>query len=72
MPQPSQKAASWNALTHALEAFTALRREPSVALGLDHGFIGKNALSDALYGDQVTLDVGHRKSQLTVNPPRSG
>ncbi len=36
-----------DALTHAIEAFTAIRREPSPTLGLEHVFVGKNALSDA-------------------------
>lgn len=36
-----------DALTHAIEAFTALRREATPSLGLDHVFVGKNALSDA-------------------------
>ena len=36
-----------DALTHAIEAFTALRREAGPNLGLDHVFVGKNTLSDA-------------------------
>ena len=36
-----------DALTHAIEAFTALRREATPSLGLEHVFVGKNALSDA-------------------------
>jgi len=35
-----------DALTHAVESFTALARTPSAALTLDHVFVGKNALSD--------------------------
>jgi len=36
-----------DALTHAIEAFTAVRREPTASLAHDHVFVGKNALSDA-------------------------
>jgi alcohol dehydrogenase class IV len=36
-----------DALTHAIEAFTARRREVTWDLPLDHVFIGKNAMSDA-------------------------
>jgi alcohol dehydrogenase class IV len=35
-----------DALTHAIESFTALARPPSASLTLDHVFVGKNALSD--------------------------
>ncbi|MBM0106646.1 iron-containing alcohol dehydrogenase [Steroidobacter sp. S1-65] len=35
-----------DALTHAIESFTALARTPSADLTLQHVFIGKNALSD--------------------------
>lgn len=35
-----------DALTHAIEAFTAIRRAPEPALTQDRVFIGKNALSD--------------------------
>lgn len=35
-----------DALTHAIEAFTAIRREPDPALTQDRVFIGKNAFSD--------------------------
>lgn len=35
-----------DALTHAIEAFTALRREPVASLGQQHVFVGKNALTD--------------------------
>lgn len=35
-----------DAFTHAVEAFTALRREPNSQLGLERVFVGKNALSD--------------------------
>jgi alcohol dehydrogenase len=36
-----------DALTHAIEAFTNAPRAPSADLGLEHVFLGKNALSDA-------------------------
>jgi alcohol dehydrogenase len=36
-----------DALTHAIEAFTALRRPVEPTLALQHVFIGKNVLSDA-------------------------
>lgn len=35
-----------DALTHAIEAFTAVRRPASAALAQQHVFIGKNALTD--------------------------
>jgi len=35
-----------DALTHAIESFTALARSPSADLTLQHVFVGKNALSD--------------------------
>jgi alcohol dehydrogenase len=35
-----------DALTHAIESFTALARTPSADLTLQHVFVGKNALSD--------------------------
>jgi alcohol dehydrogenase class IV len=48
-----------DALTHALEAFTALRREPSAALGLDHVFVGKNVFSDALARQAIAALTGN-------------
>ncbi|GAA4321089.1 iron-containing alcohol dehydrogenase [Pigmentiphaga soli] len=36
-----------DALTHAIESFTAVRREPTAALAGERVFVGKNALSDA-------------------------
>lgn len=36
-----------DALTHAIEAFTAVSRKAAPRLGLEHVFVGKNALSDA-------------------------
>ncbi|MDP9587785.1 UNVERIFIED_ORG: alcohol dehydrogenase class IV [Shinella zoogloeoides] len=35
-----------DALTHAIEAFTAIRRDPVPGLALQRVFVGKNALSD--------------------------
>ena len=35
-----------DALTHAIEAFTALRRTPDASLPQQHVFVGKNAFSD--------------------------
>jgi alcohol dehydrogenase len=35
-----------DALTHAIEAFCAIRRPAETSLGLDRVFVGKNALSD--------------------------
>ena len=35
-----------DALTHAIEAFTALRRPPEASLPQQHVFVGKNAFSD--------------------------
>lgn len=35
-----------DALTHAIEAYTTITREPTAALGHEHVFVGKNALSD--------------------------
>jgi alcohol dehydrogenase class IV len=35
-----------DALTHAIEAFTAIRRDPVPGLGQDRVFVGKNATSD--------------------------
>lgn len=36
-----------DALTHAIEAFTTLRREPAGTIVHEHVFLGKNVLSDA-------------------------
>jgi alcohol dehydrogenase len=36
-----------DALTHAIESFTAIRREPSPDLALNQVFVGKNVFSDA-------------------------
>ena len=53
---PSLTAVSGaDALTHAIEAFTTLRRPTSGRLALDHVFVGKNALSDALALEAIRL-----------------
>jgi alcohol dehydrogenase len=45
---PSLTAVSGaDALTHAIEAFTAIARPPTATLAYEHVFVGKNALSDA-------------------------
>jgi alcohol dehydrogenase len=43
-----------DALTHAIEAFTALRRPAEPGIALQHVFIGKNALSDASASVAIT------------------
>ncbi|GAU86259.1 alcohol dehydrogenase [Bosea sp. BIWAKO-01] len=35
-----------DALTHAIEAFTTIRRDPTATIAHEHVFLGKNALSD--------------------------
>ncbi len=44
-----------DALTHAIEAFTAIRREPGPGITQDRVFIGKNALSDHFALRAITL-----------------
>lgn len=45
---PSLTAVSGaDALTHAIEAFTTIRRQPTGTIVHEHVFLGKNALSDA-------------------------
>lgn len=44
-----------DALTHAIEAFTTLRRDPTGRISLDHVFVGKNAISDALAIEAIRL-----------------
>lgn len=36
-----------DAMTHAIEAFTAIRREPEPGLAMERVFVGKNVLSDS-------------------------
>ncbi|WP_404659707.1 iron-containing alcohol dehydrogenase [Caballeronia udeis] len=36
-----------DAMTHAIESFTAVRREPTAELGLNQVFVGKNVFADA-------------------------
>lgn len=53
---PGLTAASGaDALTHAIEAFTTLRRPADGRLTLDHVFVGKNAISDALALEAIRL-----------------
>lgn len=44
-----------DALTHAIEAFTAIRRAPSPDLAQDRVFIGKNAFSDQFALQAISL-----------------
>jgi alcohol dehydrogenase class IV len=44
-----------DALTHAIEAFTALRRVPDADLAQKHVFVGKNAFSDVFALRAITL-----------------
>jgi alcohol dehydrogenase len=44
-----------DALTHAIEAFTAFRRTPDAALAQQHVFVGKNAFSDVFALRAITL-----------------
>jgi len=44
-----------DALTHAIEAFTAFRRVPDADLAQKHVFVGKNALSDIFALNAITL-----------------
>lgn len=49
-----------DALTHAIEAFTARRRSPTETLVHEHVFLGKNAISDAY----ALLAIGHLTAGL--------
>lgn len=49
-----------DALTHAIEAFTTQRREPTGTLVHEHVFLGKNALSD----HYALLAIGHIAASL--------
>ncbi len=49
-----------DALTHAIEAFTTARRQPSADLVHEHVFLGKNALSD----HHALLAIGHIAGNL--------
>ena len=44
-----------DALTHAIEAFTALRRAPDASLPQHHVFVGKNAFSDIFALKAISL-----------------
>ncbi|MGX1100925.1 iron-containing alcohol dehydrogenase [Amorphus sp. MBR-141] len=48
-----------DALTHAIEAFTAVRRTPHADLAQDHVFVGKNDLSDHFALQAIGLLGGH-------------
>lgn len=54
-PQGLTAIAGADALTHAIEAFMAIRREPSASLAQERVFVGKNALSDHFALMAVTL-----------------
>jgi alcohol dehydrogenase len=43
-----------DALTHAIEAFTAIRREPVAGIAMERVFIGKNRLSDGHALEAIT------------------
>jgi len=45
-PRQLTAIAGADALTHAVEAFTAIRREPTHMIAQQHVFVGKNVLSD--------------------------
>lgn len=49
-----------DALTHAIEAYTTLRREPTGTIAHEHVFLGKNALSD----NYALLAISHIASSL--------
>lgn len=49
-----------DALTHAIEAFTTLRRQPTGGIVHEHVFLGKNALSD----NYALLAISHIASSL--------
>jgi alcohol dehydrogenase len=49
-----------DALTHAIEAFTTLRRQPTGGIAHEHVFLGKNALSD----NYALLAISHIASSL--------
>jgi alcohol dehydrogenase class IV len=54
-PSALTAIAGADALTHAIEAFTATRREPTPGLTQDRVFIGKNALSDQFALTAISL-----------------
>ncbi|RDV03399.1 iron-containing alcohol dehydrogenase [Undibacter mobilis] len=49
-----------DALTHAIEAFTAIRREPTGSIVHEHVFLGKNVLSD----NYALLAISHIAASL--------
>lgn len=48
-----------DALTHAIEAYTTLRRAPSAGLAQEHVFVGKNAFSDYYAVEAIRLIAGN-------------
>lgn len=57
---PGLTAASGaDAMTHAIEAFTTLRRDAGADLSTAHVFVGKNAISDSLALEAIRLIAGN-------------
>ncbi|HHX89826.1 MAG TPA: iron-containing alcohol dehydrogenase [Paracoccus sp.] len=54
-PKGLTAIAGADALTHALEAFTAIRRDPDPRLTQERVFIGKNAVSDQFAIEAISL-----------------
>lgn len=54
-PKGLTAIAGADALTHAIEAFTAIRREPDPRLAQERVFIGKNAVSDQFAIEAIGL-----------------
>jgi alcohol dehydrogenase class IV len=54
-PSKLTAIAGADALTHAIEAFTAFRRVPDAALAQQHVFVGKNDFSDVFALRAITL-----------------
>lgn len=54
-PRGLTAATGADALTHAIEAFTTLRRPLDGRMTLDHVFVGKNAISDVLALQAIRL-----------------
>jgi len=62
---PSLTAVSGaDALTHAIEAFTAIERPATPALAYDHVFVGKNTLSDAYALQAIRLLSGSLRTAV--------
>lgn len=54
-PKTLTAIAGADALTHAIEAFTAIRREPDQRLTQERVFVGKNAVSDQFAIEAISL-----------------